>query len=419
MRSLAVAGSLALAATLGAAVPATAAPAAAPVRLTLPALTGPYQAGTTSLHLVDPRRKDPWVASQQRELMATVTYPVRHAGTTPRAPQLEPGMAAVMADAAPKLLGIPPGSVDWAATRRQAHLGAPADPSLGKRPVVLFSPGYGGPRELDTVLTDDLASRGYVVVSLSHTHESAAVEFPGGRIERSMSAPGDPVEMKKAIDARVDDSRFLLDQLSRLANGDNPDAEQRPLPRHLGQALDLSRVGMFGHSYGGYTSGETMYHDRRVGAGINLDGAMAYGFGANGVPYLPGEVVKHGLDRPFLLFGSELADPATGKLTDHNHLNPFDRSWVDFWAGQRGWKRDLTIDGSRHHSYSDLQAVVPQLSGLMTPANRENFIGTVDPGRSLTVQRDFVSGFFDLHLRGFDRHLFDGPSPCYPEVKFV
>ncbi|MFD9963351.1 alpha/beta hydrolase family protein [Amycolatopsis sp. NPDC058986] len=419
MRSLAVAGSLALAATLGAAVPATAAPAAAPLRLTLPALTGPYQAGTTSLHLVDPRRKDPWVASQQRELMATVTYPVRHSRPAPRAPWQPPGVAASTEKLGEVQLGLPPKSVDWAATQRHARTDVPADPSLGQRPVVLFSPGYGVARETYAVLTDDLASRGYVVVSLSHTHESAAVEFPGGRVERSMSTPGDPVEMKKAIDARVADSRFLLDQLTRLAQGDNPDAEQRPLPRHLGQALDLSRVGMFGHSYGGYTSGETMYHDSRIDAGVNLDGAMAYGFGANGIPYLPGEVVKHGLDRPFLLFGSQLVDPATGKPTDHNHVNPFDRSWVDFWASQRGWKRDLTIDGSRHLGYSDLQALVPQFAQLISADKRIDLIGTVDPGRSLTAQRDFVSGFFDLHLRGFDRHLFDGPSPCYPEVKFV
>ncbi|GAA4534526.1 alpha/beta hydrolase family protein [Amycolatopsis samaneae] len=418
MRSLAVAGTLALATTLGAAVPATAAPAAAPLRLTLPALTGPFQTGTTTLHLVDSLRKDPWVASQQREVMATVTYPVRHTGPAPRAPWQTPGVAAATEELGKVQFGIPANSVDWAATQRQARTDIPADPSLGQRPVVLFSPGYGGPRELYAVLTDDLASRGYVVVSLSHTHESAAVEFPGGRIERSMSAPGDPAEMKKAIDARGGDTRFVLDQLTRLAHGDNPDADRRPLPRHLGKALDLSRVGAFGHSYGGYTAGETMYQDRRVDAGINLDGAMSHGSGIDGAPYLPGEVTKHGLDRPFLLFGSQLVD-RTGKLIDHDRLNPFDRSWPEFWANQRGWKRDLLITGSRHLGFSDLQAVIPQLGGLVSADKRTETIGTVDPRRSLDAQRDYVSGFFDLHLRGLDRHLFDGPTPCHPDVKFI
>ncbi|MEV0677639.1 hypothetical protein AB0I60_14065 [Actinosynnema sp. NPDC050436] len=34
----------------------------------------------------------------------------------------------------------------------------------------------------------------------------------------------------------------------------------------------MSAVGVFGHSYGGFTAAETMYQDRRFDAGVNLDG---------------------------------------------------------------------------------------------------------------------------------------------------
>ena len=395
-----LAAGLAVAATLSTAAPAL----AAPVPLTLPALTGQYQVGTTSLHLVDSGRADPWVPQQRRELMVTIDYPVRHTGSAPREPWLPPSLAAALdAEAAsPDLLGLPPGSADWGSTLRQARTGVPADPGLGKRPVVLFSHGFNGAREVDSVLVDDLASRGYLVVSISHTHEAAAVEFPGGRVEPAMEAGITPEGRKKAIDARVADSRFVLDELTRLARGTNPDAEHRPLPRGLGATLDLGRVGMFGHSYGGFTAGETMYHDRRIDAGINLDGTMRSDE--------PGEVAKHGLDRPFLLFGSEFD---TGGFHDH----ATDPSWQSFWAAQRGWKRDLSLRESRHLGFTDLQAVAPQVSALVTPERLTATIGTIDPRRSLLAQEDYVSAFFDLHLRGVDRHLFDGPSSCYPEVR--
>jgi hypothetical protein len=42
------------------------------------------------------------------------------------------------------------------------------------------------------------------------------------------------------------DVRFVLDRVEDLAAGDNPDAENRPLPTGLADALDLRRVGMFG-----------------------------------------------------------------------------------------------------------------------------------------------------------------------------
>jgi hypothetical protein len=62
-------------------------------------------------------------------------------------------------------------------------LSAPAA-ALGRRPVVLFSPGLTELRSDDTALDADLARRGYVVAAIDHPHESAVVEFPNGRVIR-------------------------------------------------------------------------------------------------------------------------------------------------------------------------------------------------------------------------------------------
>jgi len=390
------------------AAPARTAPRAAGVPIALPPPTGRHPIGTADLHLVA-AHQDPWRPSEKRELMVTVTYPAQGGGE--RAPWLPPGVADVFDRIDPSL---PPGAVDWAGARRHARTSAPVDRSRGGWPVVLFSHGFGTQREFGSVLADDLAAHGYVVVSVSHTHEAGAVEFPGGRVV-TRSVGSDPAALRTALDARVADSRFVLDVLARLDRGENPDAERDPLPRGLAGSLDLSAVGMFGHSYGGFTAGETMYHDRRVDAGINLDGGMAAGDGND-----PGKIVQHGVDGPFLLVGSDIVDPATGRVHEHSHLDTeLDPTWNRFWANQRAWKRDLHFDGAAHNSFTDLQAVVPQLSHLLTPEQREQMIGDIDPRRSLRAQRDYVAAFFDLHLKHRDRHLFRHDNPRHPDTRFI
>ncbi|MCC8247492.1 alpha/beta hydrolase family protein [Saccharothrix luteola] len=395
-------------ATLGLAAPAA---ADTGVRIAMPELSGRHAVGTAELHLVD-RRPDPWRPAEDREVMVTVTYPA-HGSPGERAPWMTSGVAAAV-DREAGLVGIPSGAVDWGSPRRHARTGAPV---LGRWPVVLHSPGFGSARELSAGLTDDLASRGYVVVSMSHTHESLAVEFPDGRVEPPMIDEDDPTQFKTALDARVADTRFVLDQLGSIARGHNPDAERDPLPRGLGRALDLSRVGMFGHSYGGFTAGETMVNDRRIDAGINVDGAMSHGFGDD---YRPGEVVTRGLDRPFMLVGGDFVDPGTGGRIEHSHLTPeFDPTWADFWVSRRGWKRDLHFDRGTHYSFTDLQFAVPQLGGVISPETQRELVGEIDATRSLAAQHEYYAGYFDLHLKGRDTGLFRGDSPQHPDVRFI
>ncbi len=408
--------------------------AAAPVVPTLPAPEGQYAVGRTTLHLVDVKRRDPFKPLRPRELMATVTYPATHAERYPRAPWLGRAVAQELeASLSAPPMPLVPGSVDLVGAVAHARVDAPVAQPSGSRargwPVVLFSPGGGSLRELNTAQIEDLASRGYVVVSIDHTYEAPLVEFPGGRVARQvspgLSTPGskgeDPkvmrVVFKRAIDARVADTRFVLDRLAALDRGRRPGGSRRALPAGLRGALDLSRVGMLGYSYGGYTTGEAMLYDRRIDAGINLDGAMAHGFGlSEDWPYAPGAVVRRGLDRPFLLFGS----------TRHNHLasggfRTGDPSWREFWANQRGWKRDVTLRGSAHGSFSDSQVAYAQIVRKLglPPATLEPEIGTIDPDRSIRAQRAYIASFFDLHLRGRDNHLLDGPSAVFPEIEFV
>lgn len=250
------------------------------LRLTLAPPTGSYLIGTMALHLVDQSRSDPWLAvARQRELMVSVWNPAQHAEGYPWASWIPSAAGklfltglipappcqsrACMSGPPPTPPVVPLDGVRLPVTG--ARQGAPADLSGRRYPVVLYSPGYEDDRELGTGLVSDLASRGYVVATIDHTYEAAEVEFPGGRVEVSRQ-PNTPAAITKAAAVRVADTRFVLDELAVLNSGVNPDAAHRPLPAGLAGALDLARIGMFGHSLGGATAANAMAADPRIGA---------------------------------------------------------------------------------------------------------------------------------------------------------
>lgn len=97
----------------------------------------------------------------------------------------------------------------------------------------------------------------------------------------------------RSTEVRSADAQLVLDKLTSLDLGENPDAEHRALPHGIAGSLDLTRVGMFGHSLGGASTAVAMSVDRRIRAGANLDGIMH------------GPVTDLGLDRPFLLMSRQ------------------------------------------------------------------------------------------------------------------
>ena len=303
-----------------------------------------------------------------------------------------------MADEVAVTLGLQPGQVDYARTATHARRGAPA---LARRhPVILYSPGLGTSRILGTNQVEELASRGYVVVTIDHTGE-APVEFPDGSVAPVL-LPTDGTGVRTAIEARVADTRFVLDVLEDLADGNNPGAGNRVLPTGLADAPELRRTGMFGYSAGGFTAAETMLVDRRIKAGVNLDGTLQYGFPQGELS----ESAKRGLDRPFLLFGAD----------GHSHLpgGPFDDpSWTSFWANQRGWKLDLSIPNGTHGAFADYQFSVPGIAAKFGLPQNEvtGFLGTVDPAGSIRAQRAYLAAFFTRFLRGLPSPFSTTPHP--------
>jgi dienelactone hydrolase len=355
---------------------------------TLPAPTGGHRVGVTALHLVDADRPDPWpdAGGGPREVMVSVHYPALDVRDHPVAPHLTPGVVAMLPVVRPHAYPhLPPAGVDWAATSTHSHVDAPAHPA--RRPVVLYSPGLADPRALGTNTAEDLASRGYVVVTIDHPGEAFAVDLPTR--PRPIALPGnpatDPALYRTVIATRLADTAFVLDRLELLAAGGNPDADGRPLPRDLGRALDLRRVGMYGQGLGGTIAAEGMHEDRRIDAAINMEGFLDYH------PEQPGQdgellpVARDGADRPLLLLGTE------GFQNDR-----YRRAWSAALA--HGCARRHVIADANHWALTDFAAIVPQLhaAGLMDDLGRDAMVGRAT---SVPTVRHHVATFFDRHLR--------------------
>ncbi|GAA2687328.1 alpha/beta hydrolase family protein [Actinoplanes palleronii] len=339
--------------------------AAAPARLTLPAPTGPHPVGTVSMHLGDRRRPG-------REMMASFWYPARDVRRHPVAPWLA---------AAPlrELLAANGLDPDVASPLTAGHEGAAVLPG-GPRPVVVFSHGSNGHRSETTIVVQELASHGYVVVTVDHPDDSFS-EFPDGRVTvPSEDDNGTPWD-------HAHDVRNLLDRIADLAGGRNPDLQRRPLPANLAGALDLHRIGMFGWSKGATATALVMNTDRRVRAGLSFDGPML------------SQPRPAAIDRPFMLMTAEFTPCAE------------ESGVAELWPLLHGWRRQVHAEGADHGSFCDSAWLLPQLAARAD--------APLDPAQAVRIQQAYPLAFFDRHLRGQRQGLLDGPHPDFPEMQFV
>ncbi|MEV8440547.1 alpha/beta hydrolase [Actinosynnema sp. NPDC051121] len=356
----------------------SATPAVAGTTPCLPAPTGHRAVGTTSLHLQDTSRPDPWVPSTHRELMVSLYYPAASA-RGPKARYMTPTESRLLLERE-GVTTVPPEVLST--TRTNAVVDAPP---VGRRhgsPLVVLSPGFIRGRATLTMLAEDLASRGHVVALVDHTYENTATTFPDGRVTTCAACEVDdlPGFWEKLGESRARDVSFVLDQLTG------------PLRDRRGANLvDPARVGMAGHSAGGASAIQAMLADHRIRAGVDLDGST----------HAP--IPPDGLSRPFLFVGNQ-GDYVPGDG------GPY-RGWERDWPLLTGWKRWIMVDGTVHSSFTDLAVLAGQL-GLDIGAD-------IDAHRALAITRAYTAAFFDLHLRGTPQPLLERPSADYPEVTFV
>jgi dienelactone hydrolase len=129
-----------------------------------------------------------------------------------------------------------------------------AAPRDGRFPLVLFSHGYGGERRQTTHFCTHLASHGFAVASLDHVGNTMADVFQQA-MEGQTTMPDSLETIQRFIEDRPLDASFVLD---RVVAGDGP------------VQVDPDRIGMTGHSFGGWTTLQTTGRDQRIRAALPL-----------------------------------------------------------------------------------------------------------------------------------------------------
>jgi predicted dienelactone hydrolase len=133
-------------------------------------------------------------------------------------------------------------------------------------PLVLFSHGFAGHRRQSTFFCTHLASHGYVVLAFDHLGNTLDDVVALALDAMKGGAPLDLPQLVSGFASnRPRDVSFVLDvlQAGELA---------LPVP------TDVQRVGMSGHSFGGFTTLVAAEHDPRIVAALPLAPAGGPGY---------------------------------------------------------------------------------------------------------------------------------------------
>jgi predicted dienelactone hydrolase len=329
----------------------------APTGLDLPPPNGCYPVGVKTLLLTDTHRS--------RDLVVTFWYPST-GETFPFAPYMDKKTA----DAVAEEWKLQPGF------ERQVHTHSRTLAPIAQRgpfPVVVLEHGTGVVPSIYTVLAEGLASTGFVVVATNHTPDSLISVFPDGHEVRfkpywptgaERRAQGVAIG-KFAEDVLMRDVHFVLDRISEMQSHDE---------FWHGQ-LNLSRVGIVGHSMGGTTAAWATKEDPRILAGVNLDGSTFPGLNAD---VRPVEVHK-----PLLFI-----------MTEEHASNPDVR--VREYVGSESNTYYVVISGADHMSFTDSPLIVSRFARDPKGDN-----GVLERAvLTSTLTRSLVEEFFGKYLKG-------------------
>ncbi len=233
------------------------------------------------------------------------------------------------------LPGFPPQTQD-------AVRGAEAAP--GRFPLVVFSHGFGGHRRQSTFLCTHLASHGYVVAAMDHTGNTVMdVAMLTMQLMTGGEMPDVVTMINDLIVARPADVVFVLDRVLAGEAGISADS------------IDAERIGMSGHSFGGWTTLKVTGLDRRIRAALPMAPA-------GGASPLPADLLREGLD---FAWGREV--PTLYLVADKDTLLPLPGMHELLGRTPSVNKRIAILGNSDHMHFCDDVEAMHELFRTMPP----------------------------------------------------
>ncbi|MBI2890808.1 MAG: prolyl oligopeptidase family serine peptidase [Nitrospirae bacterium] len=322
---------------------------------------GPYPVGNTRFRLTDEARA--------RTLWIEVWYPAAESAR----PEAEKGRPVedFLSDATDRatyanLLAAAP-QPGPSVEHHSAQDGAP-DPARAPWPLALFSHCMSCTRFSSFSLAERLASHGIVVAAPDHT---GGTLFDSLRGEAAFLTPD-------FLDTREQDMHVLLDTLLTPASAQ--------VPETLRGRFDARRVGIYGHSFGGATTGLALTRDSRYRAGLAIAVPMES-------PLLPGPLLEEIHVPVFFLLAVE--DNMIFEIGNTYIRKNFEA------AHPPAWKVEVTDAG--HMSFSDFCKITENYTAGCGEGMRQTRQGEafqyldIQTGRA--IGQAYVAAFFAAHLK--------------------
>lgn len=365
---------------------------------------GPYSVGTVTYHWTDASREEILTdtPNDRRELLVQVWYPAQIDQASSKAlyiPEYRQFGQAMQQE-----YRIPAFIFHYLRhVKTNSYMTPPLSAEHAQYPLIVFSHGLPGTRFTSTYQMEELASNGYLVAAIQHPYYAMTTVFPDQRIApktKKLPAIIDIDGWDRMIEVWVKDAQFVLDQFEKIN-------KQDPQGLLTGK-INLDKIGMLGHSFGGAATIQTLNADQRLKAGINMDGT----------PF--GKTIVNGLKQPFLQM-------KTGVVETNKDVEPTEQQLAKIGVTKQAYDKykteipirnrvlfgtgggyAVTIRGIKHMSFTDYYLWSPGLrlmDGLKLP-----------PVQARHMINSYVLAFFEKYLNQKPSTLLDEPIPPFKEA---
>ena len=332
----------------------------------LPRPDGSFAVGHSSTVLVDRSRVDPlnpvdndpatpW-GVQPRRIPVHFWYPA-DVGAAPRRDYVTDVREKELLEA----LGLGDLSGVAPLLRTNSVEGAPVAP--GTFPLILFSPGFGFPVEFYQAYAEQLASRGFIFAAVHSPGINGPVTLDGLPYETPPDIPADLDEIAELNSVMTDD---LVAALALIRSGSGMPS------RRLHEAINFSRIGSCGHSFGASAALRLAARTTGITAVALLDGTIW------GEEHAAGIAVN-----ALILRSAQSAEDPTMKLA------------YDRLQGRGVLCQQVEVG---HGGLSDLYFFNRLFEGRAADAGDDE-VG-LRPAANIRLTRELLGVFFEVELKG-------------------
>lgn len=339
---------------------------------TIPTPTGDYMIGTESYIIDSDTRYELYSddSSELRKIKIQIWYPAEETEGYDLAPWLEDGLP--VSRGLSEDMSFPAFVLDHTTNvMSNSYLNAPISTSETNYPVIILSHGWRGIRDLHVDFAEELASMGYIVVGINHTYGAVATVFDDEVAYVNLEAlPNrDSTDdflgyANQLVTTYADDVSMTIDYLEEI--NDNASTSR------FSEKLDVSKIGLLGHSTGGGGDVLVALNDDRITSVMGLDAWVE--------PINDIDIEKE-LSVPSLFIRSGQWE------TGENNVNLnaiLENSLAQSTLYQ--------IDGTTHYDFAMVYMYSP-LTKLV------NFSGTVENEYLTAILKSMMTDFFDDTLK--------------------